>query len=161
MNSPRATHTATILLDGRVLITGGFRPEGESEISISSAEIYDPEENTFTSTGDMMEARRGHSATLLPNGRVLIVGGWGEKGRTLTAEIYDPQTGKFRYTASMFAPRASMTATLLKNGQVLIAGGDYAKSKPQLIAEIYNPRTNTFTQSGRLNHGRSAHTATL
>jgi WD40 repeat protein len=98
---------------------------------------------------------------LLPNGQVLIVGGWSTNGRTATTELYDPQTGKFRYTASMAAPRQGMTATLLRNGRVLIAGGDSARNTPQPIAELYDPATDTFTQTGSLNGGRSVHTATL
>lgn len=161
MNAGRAAHTATLLADGKVLIAGGFREEGTSEVAIASAEIYDPKTNTFTPTGDMNEARSGHTATRLADGQVLIVGGWGVSTRTATAELYDPQTGKFLYTASMLAPRAGMTATLLKNGRVLIAGGESARNAPQLIPEIYDPTTHTFIQSGSLNQGRSAHTATL
>jgi len=161
MNTGRAAHTATLLSDGRVLIAGGFRQEGLYEIAIASAEIYDPVTNIFTPLGDMNEARSGHTATLLPDGQVLIVGGWSVDSRTSTAELFDPQTGTFRYTASMVGPRASMTATLLKNGQVLIAGGDSARNTPQLFAEVYDPATNTFIQRGSLNEGRSAHTATL
>lgn len=161
MNVPRATHTATLLADGRVLIAGGFREEGTSEIPIASAEIYDPATSTFTPTGDLNEARSGATATLLPGGKVLIVGGWGPSGRTATAELYDPRTGKFDYAARMSGPRAGMTATLLRNGVVLVAGGEAGRNTPQLLAEIYDPGANTFTPSGSLNVGRSAHTATL
>lgn len=161
MTAPRAAHTATLLPGGKVLIAGGFRPKGTAEVPIASAEIYDPKTDLFSPTGDMLEARTGHTATLLPNGQVLIAGGWGIGGRSATAELYDPQTGSFRYAASMAAPRASMTATLLKNGQVLIAGGDSARNTPQLIAEIYDPVTDTYAPSGSLNQGRSAHTATI
>jgi len=161
MTARRAAHTATLLPDGTVLIAGGFRQERTSEIPIASAELYDPETNTFRPTGDMNEARSAHTATLLPDGLVLIAGGWGLDGRSATAELYDARTGHFRYAASMAEPRASMTATLLNNGRVLIAGGDAAKNTPQLVAEIYDPATNEFRSTGTLNHGRSAHTATL
>ena len=161
MNVERAAHTATLLPDGRVLIAGGFREEGTSEIAISSAEIFDPETNTFTPTSDMNAPRNGHTATLLPNGQVLIAGGWDQSGRTSTAELYDPQTGTFEYTGSMMAPRQGLTATLLKNGQVLIAGGDSARNTPQLTAELYDPATETFTPTGNLKDGRIGHTSTL
>jgi N-acetylneuraminic acid mutarotase len=161
MNVERAAHTATLLLDGRVLIAGGFREEGTSEIAIAGVEIFDPETSSFLSTGDMNEPRDGHTATLLPNGQVLIVGGWNQNSRSSTAEIYDPKTGKFEYTGNLMAPRQGFTATLLKNDQVLIAGGDSAHNKSQLIAELYDPATKTFTPTGSLNSGRMAHTATL
>jgi hypothetical protein len=161
MNDVRAAHSATLLSDGRVLIAGGFREEGTSEIAISSAELFDPETNNFTPTGEMNEPRDGHTATLLPNGQVLIVGGWNIRNRSSTAELYDPQTGEFEYTGSMMAPRQGMTATLLKNGQVLIAGGDSARNTPQLIAELYDPVTGRFIPTGSLNDGRMAHTSTL
>jgi len=161
MNVERATHTATRIPDGKVLIAGGFREEGTSEIAIASAEIFDPASNTFTFTSDMNEPRDGHTATLLSNGKVLIAGGWNQKGRTAAAELYDPETGKFYYAGSMMAPRQGMTATLLKNGQVLIAGGDSARNTPQLTAELYDPVTKTFTPTGNLNNVRMAHSATL
>lgn len=130
MNAERAAHTATLLPDGKVLIAGGFREEGTSEVAISSAEIFDPATNTFTPTNDLNEPRNGHTATLLPNGKVLLAGGWNQHGRTATAEVYDPQTGAFEYTGSLMALRQGLTATLLHNGQVLIAGGDSARNSP-------------------------------
>ena len=75
MNAERAAHTVTRLPDGKVLIAGGFREEGTSEIAIASAEIFDPGTNTFMSTSDMTAPRNGHTATLLPNGKVLLAGG--------------------------------------------------------------------------------------
>jgi len=75
MNEVRAAHTATLLPDRRVLIAGGFREEGTSEIAIASAEIFDPITKSFTPTSDMNAPRDGHTATLLPNGKVLIAGG--------------------------------------------------------------------------------------
>jgi hypothetical protein len=161
MITGRATHTATLLSDGRVLIAGGFHQEGTAEVAIASAEIYDPATNTFTPTGDMTEAHVGHTATLLPDGQVLIVGGWSTAGRTARAELYDPQAGRFSHVADMAAPRAGFTATLLLTGQVLLAGGESANRRAQRVAEIYDPATRTFATSGSLNTGRAAHTATL
>src|SRR5688500_8873242 len=161
MNDERAAHSATLLPDGKVLIAGGFREEGTTEVAIASAEIFDPVTNTFTPTSDMNEPRNGHTATLLPNGKVLLAGGWNQQGRTATAELYDPLTGTFEYTGSLMAPRQGLTAILLNNGQVLIAGGDSARNTPQLTAELYDPATETFTSTGTLKDGRFGHTATL
>ena len=161
MNAERAAHSATLLPAGKVLIAGGFREEGTSEIAIASSELFDPVSNTFTPTNDMNEPRNGHTASLLPNGKVLLAGGWNQQGRTATAELYDPQTGIFESTGSLMAPRQGLTATLLKNGQVLIAGGDSARNTPQLTAELYDPNTETFTPTGYLKDGRFGHTATL
>ena len=161
MSAERAAHSATLLPDGKVLIAGGFREEGTSEIAIASAEIFDPVNNTFTPTSDMNEPRNGHTSTLLPNGKVLLAGGWNQQGRTATAELYDPLTGTFEYTGSLMAPRQGLTAILLNNGQVLIAGGDSARNTPQLTAELYEPATETFTSTGTLKDGRIGHTATL
>ena len=161
MSAERAAHTATLLPDGQVLIAGGFREEGTQEIAIASAEIFDPATNTFTPTSDMNEPRNGHTATLLPNGKVLLAGGWNLEGRTATAELYEPQTATFEYVGSLMAPRQGFTATLLKNGNVLIAGGDSARNTSQFTAELYDPATKLFAPTGMLNHARMAHTATL
>jgi hypothetical protein len=161
MTTGRAAHTATLLPDGRVLIAGGFRQEGTAEIAIASAELFDPTTDSFEPTRDMVEAHVGHTATLLPDGRVLIVGGFNAAGRTAAAELYDPRTGGFSQVAELAAPRASFTATLLPDGRVLIAGGETANRRSQPMAEIYDPVTGTFSAGASLNAGRAAHTATL
>jgi Putative Ig domain len=147
MTVARTAHTATLLLDGRVLIAGG---------GVASAELYDATSRTFTATGSMTMAQDTRSATLLANstlpnyGKVLITG-----GGDLIAELYDPKAGTFTATGSMLAPHLGQTATLLQNGQVLVAGGETAS------AELFNPSTGTFAATGSMTISRSAHTATL
>jgi phosphatidylserine/phosphatidylglycerophosphate/cardiolipin synthase-like enzyme len=163
----RGLHTATLLLDGRVLITGG----GPASWSVggaylATAEIYDPSTRTFSPTGSMSTPREDHTATLLRDGRVLIIGGndFGSH-TTASAELYDPKTGTFTPTGSMETARGFHTATLLADGRVLVTGGDAAAwddSGPFLAsAEVYDPKTGTFTTTGHLATGRAHHAATL
>ena len=99
MNTARSQHTATLLANGKVLVTGGFSP-GFPGNSLASAELYDPSTGAFTPTGDMITGHRLHRATLLADGRVLITGG-------IVAELYDPVTGlHLRLGERFFAERA-------------------------------------------------------
>lgn len=110
---------------------------------------------------NMTTARAVHTATLLPNGKVLIAGGM-ERNRVFfaSAELYDPVAELYAPTGSMTTKRASHTATLLRNGKVLIAGG--GGDDGQLAsAEIYDPASGTFSATGTMNAKRSGHTATL
>jgi uncharacterized repeat protein (TIGR01451 family) len=107
---------------------------------------------------DLNVARSYHTATLLPDGRVLIAGGAGNTGTLASAEMYDPQTKTLTLTASMKNARSSHAATLLNDGTVLITGG-YG---PNLWgAEIFNPTNGTFTSVSNLNNWHVDHTATL
>ena len=162
MGTERAAHTATLLTNGKVLITGGFNNTG----NLATAEIYDPATGTFTSTGTMTVSRSMHIATLLANGpaatngKVLITGGSDDLGDEIdltTAELFDPATGTFTATGSMKEMRSEHTATLLANGKVLIAGGTANND-----AELFDPASGTFTSTGELIvGGRWGCTATL
>ena len=119
----------------------------------------------FVLTGSMATARRFHTATLLPNGKVLVAGGQNEVyAAVASAELYDPSSGTFSVTGNMTVPRAGHTATLLNNGQVLIAGGNSGEGGGAALssAELYDPATGTFTAtSGSMTAARASHTATL
>ena len=150
----RESHAATLLGDGRVLVTGGLVPSGISWIAISEAEVYDPASGTFAAVGNMNAARASHTSIQLPNGKVLITAGGYIHGVN-SAELFDPATGAFTPTGQMTTARTYATATLLLNGKVLITGGGNA------AAELYDPVTGTFAPTGIMAANRIWHTATL
>ena len=121
MTVARSLHAATLLPNGKVLITGGF----SGTIYLDAAELYDRATDTFTATSWHMIAARGdHTATLLSNGKVLVTGGYNGSSSLITAELYDPAVGSFALTATdMSNSRQNQTATLLLSGKVLVAGG--------------------------------------
>ena len=161
MSTARLWHTATLLTNGKVLIAGGLT-QGAALLSQASAELYDPSSGTFSKVFEMTAARALHSATLLPNGNVLIAGGFGSGGASLAgAELYDPTTETFIATGEMTIPRAGHTATLLGNGKVLIIGGADNAGSVFASAELYDPSTGIFTATGNMSTGRANHTATL
>jgi hypothetical protein len=146
MNSNRFRHTATVLQDGTVLVTGG--QSSNSSLSVlNTAELYDPVAKTWTLVGPMRKAREYQTATLLADGTVLIAGGIGNTGATLnSAEIYNPVSKTFSDTnGQMVVGLNQHTATLLPNGKVLLAGGASAGTEVS-TAMYYDPGTGTFTQ---------------
>ena len=121
---------------------------------------------TFTATGSMGAARAGATATLLPDGRVLVAGGTSDSEAALgSAELYDPQNGTFSATGSLVAPRVSATAVLLADGRVLIAGGNGTDGNAGIAAlasaELYDPQTGTFTATGSMQTARVSCTMTV
>lgn len=153
MTIPRAAHAATVLEDGRVLVTGGMTT---NEVVVDTAELYLPALNAFVPTGKMTQPRSAHQTVALPDGRVLVLGGWGG-GDLSTTEMYDPLTQLFLPGPDMTVARVSFSATTLRDGRILIVGG--ARENDE--AEIYDPETGTFERTGSLRTARASHTATL
>ena len=148
MLTARGYHTATLLSNGKVLITGGLTPTSTAAMLVSAAELYDPASGKFSSTGSMTVPRASHAATLLPDGRVLITGGDSSDFLlTNRAEIYDPSTGMFAVTNNMAGPRTCHHAILLRNGKVLIVGGVGGPDYPP-PAELFDPAAGTFSLTG-------------
>jgi hypothetical protein len=158
MVEDRRYHTATRLLDGRVLVAGGVVASSDGSVDPStSAELYDPAAGTWAATGSMHERRFDHTATLLTDGRVLVTGGMDgliDAPSSRSAELYDPVSGTWTATANMAAGRAAHAAALLADGRVLVASGT--------TAELYDPIRATWTATGAMAGTQAfGHAATL
>lgn len=142
MSSARRYPTATTLLNGKVLIAGGY--DGNSA-AMSSTETYQARTGSFELSGDMLVPRGRHTATRLLNGQVMVAGGYDSSGQTIaSAEIYNPKTGTFSSTGSMTIPRWRHTETRLLSGDILIAGGSDGTAAVA-SAELYNARRSSHS----------------
>jgi len=120
--------------------------------------LLDP---AWTTTGDMLQGRSNHTATLLQTGKVLVVGGVATGiGGLDTAEIYDPTSGTWAATGSISPARRSHTASVLPTGRVLIAGGSDGGTLIDSPPQVYDPNTGTWIATGQLLQNRTSHTAT-
>ncbi len=170
MHAARYFHTATLLPNGKVLVVGGTHDINASDDVevVDVVELYDPLTNTWTIVAPLQTARGGHTATLLGNGNVLVVGGGtGDNANVIlsSAELYDPLTNQWTYAAAMDTARCIHTATLLPGddtapAKVLVAGGVSGGNSIASV-EIYDPLANTWTPAAALHTARFHHTATL
>jgi N-acetylneuraminic acid mutarotase len=168
MSLPRHRHTASLLDDGRVLVVGGSNSNATCTCTTfqSAADLYDPGTDEWNPTGSLITARYDHTATRLPDGMVLVAGGFGGTPDTLhasgdalsTVELYDPASGTWASAAAMSTPRSQHTATLLDSGRVLVVGGtDGATTRSS--AEVYDPATDTWSPVEPMTIARHAHAA--
>jgi N-acetylneuraminic acid mutarotase len=124
----RTLHTATLLADGRVLVVGGITHESKDGqnrfVALASAELFDPKTNAWKPTGALADARNGHTATLLTDGRVLVVGGAREQRQHLASvELYDPEKEAFVPRRPLALARWMHVAARLSDGSVVVLGG--------------------------------------
>ena len=160
--------TATLLPDGEVLLAGGREyplPYSDSSV-FSIVSFFDPEaadgHGGCLRFGEMNHPRAGHTATLLPSGKVLVTGGTDGESRQRSCELYDIEKDTWTETAPMLHPRSSHTATLLPSGKVLVAGGRLSGEPPENnVAELYDPLTGGWSATGPMVQWRRGHTATL
>ncbi len=166
LKSPRYGHTATLLANGKVLVAAGVGTNGSNVnlTNLYTAELYDPTSGVWTVTGVLSAPHDGPTATLLPNGKVLVVGGATPSGGTSATELYDPASGLWTTMGPMTINRQAHAATLLTNGMVLVAGGETVNGmyiQTVNSAEIYNPATGNWTATGSLQGTHDRHTLTL
>lgn len=158
----------TILPDGRVLFAGGYSGHSTGP-TYRTAEIYDPDLDSWSATSDMAEVRTRHTATLLttgPNaGKVLLVGGsdrFPNNTATSGCELYDPASGSWSATGSLNESRSLHTATLLASGQILVVGGQVMVGTAHRdSAELYDPQSGTWSLVAPMGTPRANQTATL
>lgn len=160
----RTYFSMVMLPGGKVLVAGGctkLNSNGCGGVT-AAAEIYDPSTGKWSSTSPMHAARGNLTATMLPNGRILVAGGINAANNPLaTAELYNPSTGKWSQTGSLNVARDEHTAVLLSTGKVLVAGGENSASVTTNRTELYNPSTGKWIFTGNLNSSRLEHTVTM
>jgi len=152
MGQFRRDHTATLLLNGTVLVAGGA-PFAQA----ATSEIFDPFTATWTNSGPLNTGREFHTATLLQDGRVVVTGGQTASQLLASTEVYDPSSGRWTGAGSLNIGRELHTATLLRGGFVLVTGGFPNISS----AELFDPTTGQWSLTGSMHEPRYQHTATL
>lgn len=156
---PCTNHTATRLLDGRILLVGGSRASDEH---LAEVELFDPATGLIAQVASLHTPRHAHTATLLPDGRVLVVGGYSLPRQWLDdAEVYDPSADTWTVVPPLYSHGVEHTATLMNDGRVLVVGGAIGSGVITERVEIFNPQTNAWTKAMSLESDRASQTANL
>jgi Kelch motif/Galactose oxidase, central domain len=160
--TPRASHAATLLADGTVLVTGGFRkgPDGYAQLYAGTTEVFVPTTGAVVPGPDLLQPRCGHATATLADGSLLIVGGWNAGGVMGSAELLDRDRRGFVAAGALATARGGLTATHLANDHVLVIGGSDDRRSLASIEEL-DPRTRSWRTVGSLAVPRTGHTATL
>ena len=165
MTVSRFKHAAVRLGSGEVLVAGGTSTEPSNDRPLASAEIYNPVAGAWRTVGSMATGRELVKAILLPDGRVLAVGGsighFGKYKALASAEVYDPKTERWTSTGALLKARTQFTMTLLGDGRVLVAGGARPYTSALSTAEIYDPTSATWSAAGSMKTPRWNHRAVL
>jgi len=164
MNFGRQLHTATLLMNGKVLVAGGYGVAGSYYDSLASAELYDPMSHTWTNTGSMNSVRRHHAAVLLPNGKVLVAGGYASGNDiSYSADLYDPSTGVWTATAPVNTAQSGVRRlSLLPNGKALLTKGfEYVDPGWRPVGELYDFISESWTVTDAMTYGGGYHSSTL
>jgi Galactose oxidase, central domain/Kelch motif/FG-GAP-like repeat/FG-GAP repeat len=155
----RSGHTATLLANGKVLITGGVATENSGDAATTRTELYDPTSGEWTAGARLATPRIGHTTTLLPSGKVLVAGGQGDGFRINSTELFDPSTNTWQPVGNMAISRSGHAATLLANGNVLVSGG-FTSSDFMSSAEIYDVNANSWRTASPMAVSRIGHAMT-
>jgi NHL repeat/Kelch motif len=162
MNLARSGHQATLLMDGRVLVTGGSDRGGQA---IARTEIYDPFAGTWSLAQANIVHRLGHAAALLHDGRVLVVGGTASARSCQligSAELYEPSTDRWSLAADAPVPMGlGAVAVTLIDGRVLISGGGTVCGDLSASAAVFDPSSNTWSRTAVMGTARQFHVATV
>jgi N-acetylneuraminic acid mutarotase len=140
MSTTRIGHVAVRLANGRVLMLGGvptLQNIHEQPRDPQYAEIYDPVANSFSALAGLTLSQQGYTATLLANGKVLLVGGENLGTATRIAGLLDVARGTLDVTGELVTARMGHTATLLQDGRVLVTGGTDSNGNVVATAELY------------------------
>jgi uncharacterized delta-60 repeat protein len=152
MNFGRASHTITLLPNGKILVAGGYSVSTNvfpyTTLYVTNSELYDLASDTWSVSGALNYPRAGHTTTLLPNGKVLLAG-----GSVTNSELYDPATGMWTLTGSMNQAHLGNAAILLPTGKILSAGNG--------LSELFDPAAGTWTKFTNGGDGNTYLTATL
>lgn len=165
LNTGRRSHVSLRLADGRVLVTGGIGIcNSQVCTTLASSEIYDPQTGQWTGAAPMPQQRVGHVATLLNDGRVLVVGGCAGTGLPCAASgaiAYDPALNAWSAAGAVLTPRTQATVTKLADGSAILAAGLNSQGFMETNVERYDPALNAWSAAGSLLVARVGATASL